>query len=169
VILGDGVAEVFREQIGRCVRLGLEAGASLRRFDDWAEAKRSLLFRDGSGVWRSWDRAMACYATWDSRAAAYFDQFVSWRDVAHGWSRDFIDGQRTVFGSVLNDYPAAQALIGETVAFSRAGISERGDLAGFDPGAYRFEAPPPGSVPEVPVGRPGWRKRWQYRKVSKTW
>jgi hypothetical protein len=77
----------------------------------------------------------------------------------------FVADQSAVFGPLVGDYAAAQAVIAENVAAERRRLAEAEGFAGLDLD-YRLPPPPPGSVPEEPITRPRRRRglfRWGRR------
>jgi hypothetical protein len=149
----EGDEDLFASQMDALARRGLAEAVKLRALDDWAVAKRNLLSRafeaTFSQPWRSWHQLMVCLATGDSRAAGYFEEFSGHgpennQDVAR-----FVAEQSEVFGPLIGDIPAAQAQIAANIDQTRRWLAAE-DHNGLDPD-YRFQAPPPGTVPEEPI------------------
>jgi hypothetical protein len=157
-----GNDDLFRQQANFLAQRALEEAQKLRALRNWSEAKRLLLNYCfvSDELWGNWHRAMLCFITSDSRAPEYFEAFAANTDSNNDYIRRFIAKQSTIFGVLFDNYPQAQALIGDIITVHREVLS-KDELLGLDK-TYRLDVPPPGSVPEVPVERrrpvTGWRR-----------
>ena len=92
---------------------------------------------------------MLCFVTGDSRAARYLKAFSSFDKLKNDSIRSFVAEQSLLFEPLFMDFPAAQACIGEVIMTNRQ-ILQKQLFSAIDPN-WRFQAPPIGSIPELPI------------------
>ena len=146
-----GDDELFSSQCQALAGRALQEAEKLEALRDWGTAKQVLLphLFSSDQLWGNWNRAMLCFVTGDSRAAQYLQAFAAFESLNNNDVRRFVSHQSAVFQPLLNDFPAAQTRIGDAIAEKRQKLRAK-HYPGLDPN-WCFQAPPLGSIPELPV------------------
>ena len=155
----DGDDETFEDYFEIMARRGLEEGVKLRVLRDWLPAKDAVLrYRSVSEeLWGNWDKAMMCFVTGDSRVTKYLNGFASFQFERNEWVQRFIAEQSAIFLPLVNDFPAAQLRIKNTIEENRQYVHDHW-MPTLDT-EWRFIAPPLGSIPEFPIDEPRNKRR----------
>ena len=147
----SGDDESYASQCESLARRALKEAEKLRLLCDWEMAKHTLMPHVfcSDELWGNWNRAMLCFITGDSRAARYLKAFSSFDKLNNDSIRSFVAEQSLLFGPLVEDFPAAQARIGEVIMTNRQ-ILQKQMFSTIDLN-WCFQAPPIGSIPELPI------------------